>query len=353
MTQVKKATQKVFLHQVFGFSNPIKGFESAIEIPAERDPLCPEINPDYVFSEDMVCRLIGSYAARENILLIGDKGTGKSSMVQQFCARLNLPLMVINGGPALDETYLMGCKTIEDGSVKSVDGVLSYCVRHGIPVLIDELASIKPSVLVSINDVLNGDKVITLKHHGLDPTMNPADLALMEGSMTIKRHPGFRLFATDNTGGKVSKDPRFAGVSTQNSAVRSRFTTFKVGFLHPAQELKALLGATGGRLPKDTAKQMVEFAVRVRASFELGELYDTVSFRELQRWARKTLVYGDVGTAFVDAFYTGMEETDQVVAAEFYELCIGTKLELPKEHTETAKSFLTMLDSGGLDWDAA
>jgi MoxR-like ATPase len=349
----KPATIQVYLHEVFGFKNPIEGFEKPIRIAAERHPFCPEVNRDYVFSEDMVARLLGSYAARENIMLIGEKGTGKSSMVEQFCARLNLPLMVINGGPGLDETHLMGCKTIESGTVKSVDGDLSYCIRHGIPVLIDEIATIKPSVLVSINDVLNGNKVITLKHHGIDPTMTPAELARKDGSMVIQRHPEFRLFATDNTGGKVGKDPRYAGVATQNSAVRSRFTTFKVGFLKPAQELKALVGATGGKLPIDTAKSMVEFAIRVRANFELGEMYDTVSFRELQRWARKTLVYGNVHTAFVDAIYTAMEESDQVVAAEIFDLAIGSKLELPNEYASTAQSFLAELDQGGINWDAA
>src|SRR5690606_11546378 len=103
----------------------------------------------------------------------------------------------------------------------------------------------------------------------------------------------------------------------------------------------ALIGATKGSLPRPVAKFMVEFAIRVRASFELGEMTDTVSFRELQRWGRKSLVYGrtdvtqldesgkpvfipDCAKAFVDAIYTGMEETDQSVASEFYELVFGT-----------------------------
>lgn len=350
MTAVRM--KKVYLHELFGFAEPVPGFEEKIEIAAEPHAFTPEINPLYVFNADMVGRLLRSYACRENIMLVGEKGTGKSSQIQQFCARLNLPLMTINGGPGLDETYLMGSKTLEDGSVKSVDGVISYCLRHGIPVMIDEIAAIKPGVLLSMNDVFNGDQTITLKHHGLDPMMTPEQLALLEGSMTIKRHPKFRLFATDNTGGKVGKDSRYVGVSTQNSAVRSRFTSFKVAFLKPGLELKALVGSTGGALPVDVAKTMVEFAIRVRASFELGEMFDTVSFRELQRWARKTLIYGDVGKAFIDAMYTGMEESDQAVAAEFFELAIGIKLELTEEHESTSGAYLTELDDGVIDWCA-
>jgi MoxR-like ATPase len=370
MTVQKISEKSVYLHKVFGFDKPIPGFEKTIQIPAVKSPFVPDIDPEYVFQPDMVARVLRSYAARENMGFIGDKGTGKTSFVQQFCGRLNIPLMTITGGPGLDEVYLMGSKTLENGSVKSVDGVLSYCLRHGICVLIDEAAAIKPSVMVSINDVLNGDQVITLKHHGLDPTVLPDDLAAQEGSMTIKRHARFRLFVADNTGGKMSRDPRFSGIQTQNSAVRSRFTWFKVTFMHPALELKALLGATKGALPIPVGKWMVEFAIRVRASFEQGDMSDTVSFRELKRWARKALIYGtpsetltdedgkpllipDNAKAFVDAIYTGMEETDQAVAREFYELVFGTTLELPKEHKETASSFLAELNAETLDWELA
>ena len=45
-----------------------------------------------------------------------------------------------------------------------------------------------------------------------------------------------------------------------------------------------------------------------------------------------------------------MEETDQDVTREFYELVFGTKLELPNEYSETAKSFLDELENESLDW---
>lgn len=369
MTEVKKTQRSVLLHKVFGFAEPIPGFELPFPIDAEPSPFVPEMNPDYVFEPDMVARVLRSYANRENMMLTGEKGTGKSSFVQQFCARLHIPLMTINGGPGLDETYLMGSKTLEDGNVKAVDGVLSYCLRHGIPVLIDELAAIKPAVMLSINDVLEGASTITLKHHGLDPLMIPDDLAKLEGSMTIKRHPKFRLFATDNTGGKMSRNPNYVGVNTQNTAVRSRWTCFKMTFMTPAKELKALIGSTKGALPIEVAKFMVELAIRVRAAFEAGELTDTLSFRELQRWGRKALVYGrtdktvlvdnkpklipDCAKAFVDAIYTGMEETDQDAVLPTYELVFGTALELTAEYANTASLFLDQLESESLDWEAA
>ena len=125
MTKVnaeKKPSQKsIYVHVAFGFAEPIPGFEQLIQIDAVPSPFVPKIDPEYVFQPDMVARVLRSYGARENMMFNGEKGTGKSSFVQQFCARLNIPLMTITGGPGLDETYLMGSKTIEDGSVKAVD----------------------------------------------------------------------------------------------------------------------------------------------------------------------------------------------------------------------------------------
>lgn len=336
-------TKKVFLHEVFGFKDPILGFEEVIDMPAVRPAFCPDVDAGYVFDKSLVRRAILSYWAGESIMLVGDKGTGKSSFVQQFCARLNLPLMAINGGPGVDESYLLGCKTIEDGSVKNVDGILSYAVRHGIPVLIDEICALRPGVLVALNDILNGDKVITLKHHGIDPSLTPDELFQLEGSMTITRHPRFRLFATDNTGGKSEKDGRFAGINTQNSAVRSRFTSFKVRFMKPEFEIAALNNAVENAVDPMVINGMVEFAFRFRAAFEQGEAFDNISFRELKRWARKTAIYGDINEAFIDGVYSNLETSDQQLAENLFEESFGTELEFTDEYSESATSMLDQL----------
>jgi MoxR-like ATPase len=332
--------QEVYIHELFGFDEPLKGFEDMTMIPTEAHPLTPTLDPDYVFSPSLVRRALLSMAARESIMLVGDKGTGKSSFVQQLMARLNRPLLVINAGPGVDESYLLGCKTIEDGSVKNVDGILSYAVRHGIPVLIDELCTLRPGVLVSINDILQGDNLITLKHHGIDPSIDPRSILDMDGSMSIVRHPGFRLFATDNTGGKSQKDGRFSGVNTQNSAVRSRFTSFKVTFMAPDKEVLALGRASGNQLGEDTIKSMIELGFRFRAAFEQGEAFDNLSFRELKRWANKTALYGDINEAFVDAIYTNLEAGDQLLAENLFEVVFGTEIELTEEYSTSAADML-------------
>ena len=335
-------TKEVYVHELFGFDAPLRGFEDPIEIATEPHPWTPAVDDAYVFNKSLVRRILLSMANDESIMLFGDKGTGKTSLVKQIMAKLNRPLLSINGGPALDEVDLLGCKTIENGDVKSMDGVLSYAYRWGIPVLIDELCTMRPGVLVAINDILQGDRIITLKHHGLDPKVDPKLLANKAGTLTILRHPSFKLFATDNTGGKTQKDAKFQGINTQNSAVRSRFTTFKVGFMSPDEEVLALSKILKQEFDEeeivdpDLLAGMVELAFHFRVAYEQGESFDNISFRELRRWAIKLVDYGDISEAFIDGVYSNMEATDQQLAEELFHKTFGEELKMTEEYSVSA-----------------
>lgn len=320
-------------HELFGFSEPLKGLEDPLPVPKEPHPLAPKVLDGYVFNKSLLRRTLLSMRTRDSIMYVGDKGTGKSSMVQQINAVLNRPLLAITAGPGVDESYLLGCKTIEGGDVLAVDGVLSYAYRHGLTCLIDEMCTLRPGVLVSINDILQGDEVVTLKHHGINPKLDPRELVGLENGATLVRHPGFRLFATDNTGGKQQKDPRFSGTNTQNSAVRSRFTTMKVGFMPADMEMKALIDGTGGDIGELEIASMVEFAFRFRKAFQLSEAYDNISFRELLRWANKLGAYGCIHESFQDAIYGNLEQSDQLLAENLFEETFGEKLVLDPSYS--------------------
>ncbi|HHH9441246.1 TPA: AAA family ATPase [Pseudomonas aeruginosa] len=334
--------ERVMVHELFGFSQPLKGFEKPIPVPAERHPLAPKIDSGYVFNESLVRRMLLSMATKDSIMLVGEKGTGKSSLINQINARLNRASIAINAGPGVDEGYLVGFRTLGKDGVKSVDGVLSYAYRHGLSCTIDEICSLNPGVLLSLNDILQGDEVVTLKHHGIDPELDPKHLLGLEGGMNIVRHPSFRLFATDNTGGKSSRDPRYAGTKGQNAAVRSRFTSFKANFMSAEKEMAALRALNTG-VDDFNIQMMVEFAFRFRVAFSMEEAVDNISFRELKRWVHKLATYGDLNESFTDAIYGNLEEGDQALARELFDETYGRELELPEEYTISVSDQLAAL----------
>lgn len=329
-------------HELFGFSQPLKGLEHPLPVPKVRHPLAPKIQDGYGFNESLLRRTLLSMSSRDSIMYVGDKGTGKSSFVQQICAVLNRPLLAITAGPGVDESYLLGCKTIEEGNVLAADGVLSYAYRHGLTCLIDEMCTLRPGVLVSLNDILQGDEVVTLKHHGINPKLDPRELVGLDNGATLVRHPAFRLFATDNTGGKQQKDARFGGTNTQNSAVRSRFTSMKVGFMPADKEMMALSNSLGGAVGDLEIASMVEFAFRFRTAFQQGEAHDNISFRELLRWANKLATYGCIHESFQDAIFGNLEVSDQVLAGSLFEETFGQELLLDESYT---MSCATQLDA--------
>lgn len=343
----------VMAHELFGFSEELKGV-GQLPVFVGDHPLVPKGNDDHVFNKSLVRRILLSMKGGDSsFMLVGDKGTGKSSLVTQMHNRLNKPMIAITGSNGIDDTHLLGCKTIKGGDVEEFDGVLSYAYRTGLTCLIDEICTLRPGVMVGVNDILQGDGVINLKHHGIDPTLNPRDLLNVDGGMTIVKHPMFRLFATDNTGGKQQSDARFAGVNAQNAAVRSRMTSFKVGFMTPEEEMKALKGAADAYAAKRELTpmddmfihQLVEFAFRFRKAFAMEEACDNISFREIQRWAYKWMMYGDTDESFVDSIYTNLEETDRVLAIELFKSTFSRDLILPEEHaysvTSIADAFIT------------
>ncbi|ELY3940908.1 hypothetical protein V2F01_006072, partial [Pseudomonas aeruginosa] len=76
--------EPVMVHELFGFSTPLKGFEKPIPVPSERHPLSPSVDSNYVFNESLVRRVLLSMATKDSIMLVGEKGTGKSSLINQI-----------------------------------------------------------------------------------------------------------------------------------------------------------------------------------------------------------------------------------------------------------------------------
>ncbi len=58
------------------------------------------------------------------VLIIGPKGTGKTSLVRDFAKNKNVNLESINFSLRTRESHLIGTKTLTDGTVSFDEGVL-------------------------------------------------------------------------------------------------------------------------------------------------------------------------------------------------------------------------------------
>lgn len=327
--------KNVDICEMFGFSDYPKGLPKVLPKKVSKDgsplPFVPK-EQFHVFPEAQLRRVLLKFVRRKSIMLMGPKGSGKSSMVEQINARFGNGLMTINCGPGVDNDYLMGRPSIKDGSVKDMLGSVTFALKHGLNICFDEVSALRPAEQVAINDVLAGNQTIQLRHIGFDPD-SPLELAAVESQ--IIRHDSTRIWATDNTGGKSGRNSDYSGLSTMNAATRSRLTYFNVGYMDAETELKALkhtISKNGKCAINDTTlKCMVALCNDIRSGYISNECRDTISFRELLNWAESYIDYDDIDEAFADSIFTAAEEVSREFMLTAFKANMGKELDVPDD----------------------
>ncbi len=97
------------------------------------------------------------------VLIIGPKGTGKTTLVRDFAKRKSKKLVSINFSLRTRESHLVGTKTLTEGSVGFDEGILVKSMREGSMLYLDEINSSEPDVLLRLDEALDDRRQIVLK----------------------------------------------------------------------------------------------------------------------------------------------------------------------------------------------
>lgn len=97
------------------------------------------------------------------VLIVGPKGTGKTSLVRDFAKSMNVNLDSINFSLRTRESHLVGTKTLTDGTVSFDEGVLIKSMRQGDLLYLDEINSAEADVLLRLDEALDDRRQIMLK----------------------------------------------------------------------------------------------------------------------------------------------------------------------------------------------
>jgi len=79
-----------------------------------------------------------AYEADLFVLIIGPKGTGKTSLVRDFAKNNNVNLESINFSLRTRESHLIGTKTLTDGTVSFDEGILIKSMKEADMLYLDE-----------------------------------------------------------------------------------------------------------------------------------------------------------------------------------------------------------------------
>lgn len=258
------------------------GIVSRVEFEVSDRELAPNQglmirDPQYVWRKDLVRDMVAFWTLAERcMMLTGPKGSGKTTLPEQWHAILRHPLWTIGGHKGITADDLFGqFLPNAQGGLDWHDGPLIRAARIGGSVLINEVNAIDPRVSIILNDIAQTGSVITMPQTG--EAIIPA--------------PGFRIFLTANPAGTI-----YAGRQEMDSSTRERPYHVWVPFMGRDEEVghvkdRLLTAGVSGDVALDFAKKMVDVAEAVRAtstevSGRADAIPETLSTRVLAKWAR-------------------------------------------------------------------
>lgn len=267
--------------------------------------------PDALFAQEYVSRKIAGirdldllrYAkeARNNVLLFGPTGPGKTSAILAYCATDQIPLVTVQCHGAVDPNTFWGGLVIdqETGALKGwQDSEVTEVIRHGGVLYLDEVNFLPAKVAATFHGLLDKRRQITI---------------LDKGNEVIKAHPNLQIV--------VSYNPDYEGTRPLNAAFKNRFK-MKLFFDYDAAIEAQLLC-----LPV-----MQDVAAKLRAAHRSGDLETPISTNMLIDFEELAI---DLGKDFaISNFLNAFGEDERQAVAEVLDL-----------HAETIAAQLAQMEA--------
>jgi len=100
------------------------------------------------------------------VIIIGPKGTGKTTLVREYAMRKSKNLQSINFSLRTRESHLVGSKTLLDGNIGFDEGILVKSMKEGNILYLDEINAAEADVLLRLDEALDDRRQLILKESG-------------------------------------------------------------------------------------------------------------------------------------------------------------------------------------------
>lgn len=233
------------------------------------------------------------------VLLVGDTGTGKTSIVKGMADEYKKQYVRFNltGETTVDE--FVGKYTLQDSKTVWEDGILLQAMQRGEWLIVDEINVALPEILFVLHSLLDDDKCVVV--------------AQKDGAV-VKPHPDFRFFATMNP------VDEYAGTKDLNKAFKSRFNMV-IGMNYPAPGVESVVIAQKTGIEQELANKIVDVGISIRQAKTKEEVFYTCSTRDLLQWAGLVNDLG-IDRAF-EVTVLSKSESDAPKVQEIYKKIVG------------------------------
>jgi cobaltochelatase CobS len=271
----------------------------------------PEVDPMYEFRQEVVSDIFNWWIdddGRDVLMLWGPTGVGKTSVFDQWCARLGVPRFALKGHKMFEAHEAFGHYIAgPNGETVYAPGPVTLAAQYGLPCITNEYDRIQPSRSIVFNDVFESRAFPMPGKHG---------------EMLVPRH-GFRNVITTNTNMVEDVTGNYGTAAAHDVSLLERIVGIHVGYPERETEQRLLakvlapfdddllaywLDQEGAKLATSNGTKsgaaisrgefidgLIEVAHKIRAQSKDGgntrdeALERSMSPRILRKWARQTL----------------------------------------------------------------
>ena len=246
--------------------------QAVITHSQSHEQLIPDVNATYIpwGHYDEIAKIISSKKFAP-VFVTGLSGNGKTTMIEQICAKQKRQLFRVNITELTDEDDLLGGMRLVNGNTVWQDGAVVKAMECGGVLLLDEVD-------------LGSHKIMCLQ-----PVLEGKGVFLKKINKWIRPIEGFTILATANTKGKGSDDGRFVGTNILNEAFLDRFDfTYEQEYAPRGTEKRILIKKMEafGKRDNDFADALTRWSETIRKAFYEGAVSEIISTRRLEAIAK-------------------------------------------------------------------
>lgn len=221
---------------------------------------------DYLDWNNALGVLSKAYQTGLFALIIGPKGTGKTTLVRKFASQVKKELYSVNFSLRTRESHLIGTKTLDKGEISFVEGILVKSMRDAGVLYLDELNAAEADVLLRLDEALDDRRQLVLKE--------------AEGQLVNAASDWF-VIATINPLSHV-------GTKELPPQLLSRFP-IRLRLDYPPEEVELQIISRHTEVDSsklNDVKRAIKLAKNLRDAAALEELYYSPSLRETIAFAK-------------------------------------------------------------------
>ena len=204
-------------------------------------------NPHFFYSGDEILReATSAILAGKNILLVGDKSTGKNVLAENLAYLFKRPLWNLSFHINIDSSVLIGDDTLKNGNVIFREGPITKAANCGGFVVLDEINMAKNEAMAVLHSILDYRRIIDIPGYDI-----------------IKLHPATRFIATMNYG--------YQGTRELNEALLSRFVIIKMPLIS-RERLVELIKKEYPKMKDEYVGNIAFFFYDLKLKAEAGEI---------------------------------------------------------------------------------